>query len=331
MILFDSAPVPVASRRDALQRALLDVTVPTTLILEESSGRPLTCRMDYWALGSAEVIATRGTGFTMRRNRHHLKAEGPPFVALSVQTAGTGHFEHLETRRRMEPGSMMLVDLTCPYEFGWTGHGGNQGLQVSYDILGLAPDVVRRAGGRLEASPLAGLLRHHLAFVRSRGDALGPGSGAPLGAATVDLLRALIASVAGDDALARTVAAETLTARVLAYLHRHLTEPDLKPDRIAREHGICVRQLYKLCEREGIQLEQWIIGQRLERARAGLVAPSTRQRTIGAIARSWGFRDSSHFSRRFRAAYGMSPREWQLSYERGQGPGRSFTHRPAGS
>ncbi|HEX6452329.1 MAG TPA: AraC family transcriptional regulator [Trebonia sp.] len=32
---------------------------------------------------------------------------------------------------------------------------------------------------------------------------------------------------------------------------------------------------------------------------------------MAAIARRWGFADSTHFSRRFRQAYGMSPREWR--------------------
>lgn len=32
--------------------------------------------------------------------------------------------------------------------------------------------------------------------------------------------------------------------------------------------------------------------------------------TIFAVARKWGFVDQGHFTRRFRAAYGLRPREW---------------------
>jgi AraC-like DNA-binding protein len=32
---------------------------------------------------------------------------------------------------------------------------------------------------------------------------------------------------------------------------------------------------------------------------------------IAATARACGFADASHFARRFRGAYGLSPREWQ--------------------
>jgi AraC-like DNA-binding protein len=46
---------------------------------------------------------------------------------------------------------------------------------------------------------------------------------------------------------------------------------------------------------------------------SGRQAPST---TVAAIARRWGFADPTHFSRVFRAAYGMSPREWRASHRR---------------
>ncbi|MEE1806740.1 AraC family transcriptional regulator [Streptomyces sp. BE133] len=29
------------------------------------------------------------------------------------------------------------------------------------------------------------------------------------------------------------------------------------------------------------------------------------------MARAWGFTDASHFTRRFRGAYGVTPRDWQ--------------------
>jgi len=57
-------------------------------------------------------------------------------------------------------------------------------------------------------------------------------------------------------------------------------------------------------------LSEWIMTERLEGARRTLAAP-TRSTTIGTIARRWGFTDSTHFSRRFRGAYGLSPREWR--------------------
>ncbi|MEV7082993.1 helix-turn-helix domain-containing protein [Streptomyces sp. NPDC093516] len=69
-----------------------------------------------------------------------------------------------------------------------------------------------------------------------------------------------------------------------------------------------MRALYRLCARAGLSLEQWIIEQRLEGARSTLLSPAGRTRTVASVARAWGFTDPSHFTRRFRAAYGVTPR-----------------------
>ncbi|MFG1925453.1 helix-turn-helix transcriptional regulator [Cryptosporangium sp. NPDC048952] len=39
--------------------------------------------------------------------------------------------------------------------------------------------------------------------------------------------------------------------------------------------------------------------------------PAARHRAIAAVAHRWGFVNRSHFAARFRAAYGMSAREWR--------------------
>ncbi|WP_330253344.1 helix-turn-helix domain-containing protein [Nocardia sp. NBC_00565] len=58
-------------------------------------------------------------------------------------------------------------------------------------------------------------------------------------------------------------------------------------------------------------LERWNIGQRLDRIGCELVRAESGHRAISMIARRCGFRDPTHFVRRFRAAYGTAPREWR--------------------
>ena len=60
-----------------------------------------------------------------------------------------------------------------------------------------------------------------------------------------------------------------------------------------------------------MSLEQGVIGQRLEAARADLLLPAGLRRSIAATARARGFGSPSHFTRRFRRAYGITPRDWQ--------------------
>lgn len=144
-----------------------------------------------------------------------------------------------------------------------------------------------------------------------RADELAADAGAAaLGTATVELVRALLVSVAGDRR-APAVQADTLVTQVRAYVGARLRDPALTAEQIARAHNVSVRQLYKACAAAGLRLEQEIIDRRLELARAHLAGPAGRYRSIAATARACGFADPSHFARRFRRAYGMSPREWK--------------------
>jgi AraC-like DNA-binding protein len=206
----------------------------------------------------------------------------------------------------------MLNDLTAPYSFEWAGFGGSRAFQLPHEQLALPIDVIRKASSQLSASPLHDLVHSHLRRLSdSAGELASDPAGAALGTATTELVRALLVSAAGDDRIAAPVMHETLLTRVLAYARLHLTEPTLTPERLARAHNVSVRQLYASCAAGGLSLEQWIIDQRLEAARAHLVSPAGRHRSIAATARSCGFRDPSHFARRFRDAFGLPPSDWR--------------------
>jgi len=131
-----------------------------------------------------------------------------------------------------------------------------------------------------------------------------------LGAATVQLVRALIASAAESEHQ-RDAVAESLMVRITAYMHLHLGEADLDPARIAGVHNISVRYLHLLFAQQDLSVRRWLMRERLEGARRVLASDCARGSSIAAIGRRWGFSDPGHFARRFRGAYGMSPREWQ--------------------
>jgi AraC-like DNA-binding protein len=135
-------------------------------------------------------------------------------------------------------------------------------------------------------------------------------SAATIGEATLDLVRAMISSAGQDDLRTNSVMHETRHTRIVAFIQQNLADPGLSPERIAREQHISVRQLYKLWTHNELSLSEWIMSERLEGARRALATPAPPS-TIGTIARRWGFADSTHFSRRFRRAYGLSPREWR--------------------
>ncbi|WP_222195343.1 helix-turn-helix domain-containing protein [Modestobacter italicus] len=311
MLLLDTHDLPRADRVEAFRVAMQEASVPCRVDHRTPPER-MYARMHLFPLGRASVFNTDASAFGLIRTARHVRRESPAVVVLAFQAEGRGEFSQLGHEQLVQGRDLMLVDLTAPYSFGCSVGGGSRSFQVLHDQLGLPVDVVRRASPRLRASRLHGLVRTHLGQVCTRAGELSGDPGATtLGTATVELLRALIVSAAGDPRLTGPVRDQTLLTRVRTHIGQHLTDPHLTPESIAGAHAVSVRHLYRVFSDAGLSLEQEVIGQRLELARAQLASPAGRRRSIAAVARSAGFVDPSHFGRRFRLAYGVTPREWQ--------------------
>jgi AraC-like DNA-binding protein len=67
--------------------------------------------------------------------------------------------------------------------------------------------------------------------------------------------------------------------------------------------------LQDLFHAEGTTVSEWIWRRRLERSRRDLTDPLHASDSIAQIALACGFADLGHFSRRYKEAFGTSPRD----------------------
>ncbi|WP_206791902.1 helix-turn-helix domain-containing protein [Amycolatopsis sp. MtRt-6] len=311
--VLDTAELPAGDRIEAVHAAMQEASAPCYVIHEDPGG-DVHALMGVWELGPANIFTNRASGIRLSRTAKQAKQDVEPVVALSVQLLADGRREQLSAREVVKPGELMAMDLSAPYEFSWSGTGAAGCVQIRFEQLGLPVDVIRDATGNLRASPLNRLFTDHVSHLVADAGRLSADAGAAaLGTATVELARALLISAAHPGRHTAEVLHQTLLTRVRAYVRRHLTDPALRPATIAAAHNVSLRYLYKICAEAGFSLEQWIIGERLAGARADLVRPSSRGHTIAVIARRWGFSDPTHFTRRFRAAYDITPGEWRRS------------------
>lgn len=320
-VLLDTDAVAVADRREVFRSAMLEASGATRVELETAPGG-VKGTMALCSLGPSRIFTAASSGIAMTRDRRTARGASPDAVAIAVHGAGTGRHQMADRQRLVRTGDVMGVDVTRPFDFSWSDWGSSTSLQVPISELGIPVEAVQRAATGLERSPLYRIVSRYLVELTDDAERL---SAAPtalaLGEVSVQLIRALLSSAVDDASGSRDVLEETLLTQVRVYVDQHLRDPALGADSVANSLAVSRRHLFRVCTQADFSLEQYIIGRRLEGAKADLATPSGRAKTIGAVAYSWGFKDPTHFTRRFRATYGLLPRDWRrLSMEEGTRP-----------
>ena len=101
---------------------------------------------------------------------------------------------------------------------------------------------------------------------------------------------------------------------VCAYLEANLHDPMIQPRRVAAALQMSVRQLHRLFSQAGISMGAWVRRERLRRCAADMRDRSRGNSTLTEMAFAWGFNDSAHFSRCFKAHYGVTPRSYRAAF-----------------
>lgn len=314
MLVFDTREIPVHQRRDAIADSLTNAASATSMSPE---GPPETLHLTLgtWDLGGVELVDARCSANTLRRSRKSASDE-EPLLALTCCIKGWGVHTQRRHQVAVRPDRILMTDFSAPYvhqvSSTWTVT-----TKIPFHLLGVPHDLAGTAQEHLGESPLAPLFFRHVLEVRRVADDLSGPAAQALGTATLALARAVFASVANDERLNREALEDILLLRVKAFAREHLGDPTLDPRRIAAATHVSVRHLYKTCAKADLRLEQWIIDQRLAAAREDLARRESGRVAVSEVSYKWGFASPSHFSRRFRNAYGVSPREWQAASREG--------------
>jgi AraC-like DNA-binding protein len=311
-VLFQAEDQPVAARPEYWQQVVGDTLCPLELRIRSATQVPDRLLVgDVGQVRVAELTASRPGAAA--RTPAHLRRSDPDMCKIDVQAWGHGVIEHDGRRSSQGPGDFTFIDLSRPAR--WI-NAPAQIIAVMFPraLLPLHTDhLARLTGVRIAGhegvaallSSLARQLPKHL-------DDCDGAAGAHLAGAVMDLLTATLAARLdrGEDVGADT-RRRALLLRVRAFIDQHLGDPRLNPSSIAAAHYISLRYLHKLFETEQTTVAESIRRRRLEGCRRDLRDPAMSDQPVNAIAARWGLTSAAHFSRAFRAAYGVSPVEYR--------------------
>ena len=270
------------------------------------------------ALRAGELIARYPGGAV--RTAAHVRRAASDLYKIDIPVDGGGFVEQDGRQAVLRAGDFSLVDLSRPARWAMSPR---RVIAVVFPgrVFPLRPDRLRRATAvTVPGDRGSGALASALAVqMVDRLDEYGPVEAARLGTAVLDLIGSALAGRL-DLELPADARNNALLVRVLAFIDVNLADPRLSPAAVATANHVSLRSLHRLFESRDTTAGDWIRLRRLERAHADLRDPSLCDHPVAAIGARWGMPDPSHFSRAFRAAFGMPPAQFRAEFSRSGRP-----------
>lgn len=275
-----------------------------TLLCSESEFRN---RMEGYNLGGAVLARCAGVPQRFDRRYTHIVTDAAD-SAMAVLELSSGGWRGIYDGRRADggEGSIRLVDMSRPFDM----------TTAAFETLYLAMPRAALDGqvgqldfhGRVisEHTATGRILGAHMRAVWDSIETISVAEAALAGKAAAALLSAAILAhgePAGSDA--RPVE-KMLLAAARGFVITRLADPGLTPEAVRRHLGISRSLLYKVFEPAG-GVSAFIQARRLDQAFDDIIRDQNEHKTLAEISYGLGFRSDAHFSRVFRARFGVTP------------------------
>ncbi|GAA2609052.1 helix-turn-helix domain-containing protein [Dactylosporangium fulvum] len=313
----DLSTLPAAERFDYWQELVSQNTAPQQVSSAHAD--------DFagWAqlipLGRLQLTSFRYPSLGTRRTSRLIRRGDPETYQLALPVTGESAITQQRHETVLRPAAdFTLIDSSRPHEAkhapdrpGLLAHSVT--VIIPRDLLPLPPNkVARLTAARLASDKgMGALLANDLLHITRHPEQFRDVDAGFLARRIVDLVAVTIGQYLGETGtLPGEVKRRALRDKIDAFIDVHLDDAELTPQAIADAHSIAVRELHRLFE-GGRSVSEEIKVRRLERCRRDLLDPTLHDVPIYAVARRHGIVHNTYFSRAFKAAFGMSPREFR--------------------
>jgi AraC-like DNA-binding protein len=309
---FDTNDAPVGQRfarwRDAASDLFLPVDV-CTQYPETFRYRSVRAKVDEMPIGQSVANEVY-----VKRTRRHISRSCDDPISFYFPIKGAITVVQSGREVVIRAGEFAIVDTDRPYETHVSAEFGFAFLHVprvriarrigpfeSLTGLAFSPDLVYTQ-----------LAIDHISSVLKVVDRI---EGAPahrIAEQVLDLLSMAMWERMDRKPLFASTHRFALFCRTKDVIDRLLFDPELSLTVVAAAIQLSPRYVSALFSDCGMSYRRYVLEQRLARCARDLSTPWLVHRSVTEIALSWGFVDAAHFSRTFKAQYGVPPREYRL-------------------
>jgi AraC-like DNA-binding protein len=282
------------------------------------AGSIIDVRAERKAVGSCSIIRLRSrTRLLFRRSWSHIREDPTDVTVLWFVKRGRLCVSHQSGYTVAKPGDFVLTKSMTPFFIECQTDE-----ELIHEVLHVViPTHVMR--GYISQDVLTGfsipaagseyaIVQHILSdLFEDEGDLPVHIAQILIDSALVVLSHAL--GTSGAAGPPRQSVSDKRLQDVLRYVEVHLSDPKLSIAMVAKGCGISPRYLSFLLRQHGTPFSALVWEQRLKMASRWLLSSRPGETSISEIAYRAGFKSSAHFSRMFKRAFNMSPREYRVT------------------
>lgn len=291
--------------REAVCEAVLNVAT-------EHPGDGFAGDITCASYGDLRFASFASTPHEVVRRTSHIGRSRDAHYLVSLQRSGTSRMFQNDDACELQPGDVGLVDGTRPFRVEFPQTVDRVVAVVPHAMLhSRAPWLGRRPLNHMAGDvSLSGALRFYLERLAGP-DCTSASEAIALTDNLCNIIALMTATTERERNAVRNISAQTSLDQMLVMLRRHLADPDLSPAMLAERLRVSVRTIHKRFAEADTTFGQWVLDNRLQACRHALADPRHAAFTVSQIAYGWGFNDLSHFSKAFKARFGLSPAQYR--------------------
>lgn len=226
----------------------------------------------------------------VRRRKDDIRTSPSESVFINIQISGLCRVSQAGLSTLQKPGSAVLLDARRPFSMQFDGTFRQYCLHLPLQHLDAALPDLTNAAGRVLGQDQPHMVRLFRGITQT---------GTPRLADLIAMLQGCFSDPV-DQRLS-----DAHLALILHFIRARCADRDLTVTRVARRFGVSKRYVHRLFARTGVSFSQYLLQVRLAAAQRRIASGEVTR--ISLLADQCGFATASHFSRSYKAAFGVSP------------------------